>query len=272
MREYFRYVNSENTEVVFGSQKILANENDLRNYTRSYSDTNGIGNFKFGKVTKNLPIILVNCTSEEKNHLYETFLYDIERDVAGKIYIGDYYMNCFIYESKSSEYTSPSHINMTLKVVSEDGIWHKEESTLFLFDAEDDDSEDDYRGYDYGYDYGYGRPNANSEVVNDFGHDCSFKLIIYGPCENPTIAIGGHYYKVNKTLLANEHLIITSTYTDKTIFLTQNNGTQVNCFADRNKESYVFQKIPKGVNNVVWDSSFQFEVILIDERGEPAWK
>ena len=50
MREYFREVNSENTEVVFGSTKILANENDLRNYTRSYSDTNGIGNFKFGTI------------------------------------------------------------------------------------------------------------------------------------------------------------------------------------------------------------------------------
>ena len=68
---------------------------------------------------------------------------------------------------------------------------------------------------------------------------------------------------------ANEDLTIESTA--KKIFVTRNDGSVVNHFNDRNKQSYVFEKIPAGMNDVTWDGDFGFDIILMEERSEPKW-
>lgn len=96
-----------------------------------------------------------------------------------------------------------------------------------------------------------------------------FRLIIYGPCVNPVIYISNHAYQVNCSVESGEHLIIDSS--EKTIQLVSNHGIISNKFAQRNKESYIFQKIPAGSNNITWDGSFGFDITLFEERSEPRW-
>ena len=93
--------------------------------------------------------------------------------------------------------------------------------------------------------------------------------MIYGPCSNPAVYIAGHEYRVNCDVGENEYLTIDAT--TKRIYLTQNDGKEINVFNNRNRDSYIFEKIPPGNSTVSWDGDFSFDVILLEERSAPKW-
>ena len=66
----------------------------------------------------------------------------------------------------------------------------------------------------------------------------------------------------------NEFLTIDSVL--KTIVLTKRDGSTENCFNYRNKDSYIFEKIPSGTSNIS-SGNFNFEITLLEERSEPKW-
>ena len=68
---------------------------------------------------------------------------------------------------------------------------------------------------------------------------------------------------------SGEYLTIDSA--TKKIFLTAVDGTTANKFNNRNRDSYIFEKIQPGGNVVAWDGTFGFDVILLEERSEPKW-
>jgi carbamate kinase len=71
-------------------------------------------------------------------------------------------------------------------------------------------------------------------------------------------------------IASNEHVTIDST--TKTVILTKGNGEQVNLFNLRNKESYIFEKIPSGMSIVsASNDQIRFEITLLEERSEPKW-
>jgi phage-related protein len=94
-------------------------------------------------------------------------------------------------------------------------------------------------------------------------------MIINGACVDPAIYIGDHLYQVYCTVNEGEYLTIDST--SKTIILTANDGTQTNVFNSRNKDSYIFEKVKSGKNDVSWSGTFTFEIIILEERSEPKW-
>ena len=47
--------------------------------------------------------------------------------------------------------------------------------------------------------------------------------------------------------------------------------TTISKFSDRNRDDYIFEKIPSGSNDVSWDGAFGFDVTLLEERSEPKW-
>ena len=97
----------------------------------------------------------------------------------------------------------------------------------------------------------------------------NFKMNKYGAISNPEIIIAGHVYSVNKTVESNQYLTIDSV--EKTVTLTDSIGTTENCFNLRNKDSYVFEKIPAGISNVSTNGEFKFDITLLEERGVPKW-
>ena len=98
--------------------------------------------------------------------------------------------------------------------------------------------------------------------------ETNFRMVIYGACENPEVIIAGHKYQVNVSIAENEYLTIDSV--EKTIVLTHTDGTRENCFNSRNRDSYIFEKIPSGVSGVS-SGHFKFDVTLLEERSEPRW-
>lgn len=272
MLEQLKYTNHMNEVLEFGKGQLFINENDLRDFTWGITNKNDrISGFKKGIVSKTIPIIL-KCDSEEeglllKNKLFEVFEKDILAVKHGKIIIGDYYLKCFVTESKKTEYLNhKNYMKIKVKVSTDFPHWVRETQSTFNYGESVGGAYLDFIR-DFPYDYMsslIGKQLSNTNFV-----PTNFKINIYGACENPRITIAGHDYEIFKSVGANEYLTIDSV--NKTIVLTRTDGTIENCFHKRNKDSYIFEKIPMGVHNVSANSNFKFDIVLLEERGEPKW-
>lgn len=272
MIEQLKYINHMNEVLEFGQDKLFINKNDLRDFTWKITSKNDrISGFTKGIVTKTIPIIL-KCGSEKegitlRNKLFEIFEKDVLALKHGKLIIGDYYLKCYVTESKKSDYfLHKNYMKLTLKVSTDFPYWVKETSSTFNYGQSKVEGDLDFNR-DFPFDFMsslIGKKLSNTNFV-----PTNFKINIYGACENPRITIAGHDYEVKTSVGANEYLTIDSV--NKTIVLTHVDGTKENCFNKRNKDSYIFEKIPVGSFNVSSNNSFKFDVVLLEERGEPRW-
>lgn len=272
MLEQLKYINHMNEVLEFGKDKLFINKNDLRDFTWAITSKNDrISGFKKGIVTKTIPIILKCSSNEEgialKNKLFETFEKDILAVKHGKIIIGDYYLKCYVTESKKSEYLNHKNcMKVTVKVSTDFPYWVKETQSTFGYG---ETVSSPYLDFMRDFPYDYMSSLIGKQLKNTNFVPTNFKINIYGACENPRITIAGHDYEVFASVRANEYLTIDSV--NKTIILTHSDGTTENCFNKRNKNSYIFEKIPLGVHNVSTNGNFKFDVVLLEERGEPRW-
>lgn len=271
MLERLKYKNHVNEVIDFGVNGVYVNSNALHDYEwKITSQGNKITTLTYAVQTRKLPVIIM-CSSEEegiaiRNKLFETFEKDVLALQHGKIIIGNYYFKCYVTKSTKSDYQkNKRYMSLTLTLSSDYPYWVKESKKSFGVPGETSE------GLDYPFDFAfdYFTDVSKTELSNPNFVSSSFKLIIYGTCSNPTINIAGHTYQVNCDVGANEYLTIDSTA--KKIFVTKNDGTTTNQFNNRNKQSYIFEKIPAGKNVVIWDGDFGFDIILMEERSEPKW-
>lgn len=271
MIEKVTYVNHINESIEFGSEGIFVNSNDLRDFSWEVININKkISSFKKGITSKKLPVV-IKCDSEAdcvtmKNRLFEVCEKDVIARKCGRLYIGDYYLRCFVTGSTKSSYSSKDYLKVTLTLTTDFPYWIKETTIMFNGFETTLGKNMDFES-DFNYDY---TPNTlNQKLVNRNFVESNFRLVIYGVAENPEITISGHVYSVDVSIGKNEYLTIDSI--EKTIVLTKPDGSTVNFFNYRNKDSYVFQKIPAGELDVLASSSFNFGITLLEERGEPKW-
>jgi len=275
MLEKLQYKNHLNEVFEFGTNGIYVNENALHDYKWTVTKKNNrIAALDYSIVNRKLPVVIF-CDSEAegiaaKNRLLEVAEKDVLAMKHGRIIIGNYYFRCFITESTKKEYlVNKRYLKLTLTLTSDFPYWVKE--STYSFRAAGEAGTTGGQGLDFNFDYpvDYTSGLSNSALNNTGFVASNFKLIIYGVCNNPEIHIGGHTYQVNCSVGANEYLIVDSIA--KTITLVGSNGTATNKFKDRNRNSYIFEKIPAGHNAVTWDGEFGFDIILMEERSEPKW-
>lgn len=275
MRENFIYENHLGQRFVGQENGVFLNANELRDYSWSYDVINNrISRFYKGVTPRKLPLLVCRSTKEEadevRNRLLDVAEVDVEAMQPGKIYAGDYYTTGYITSSKKTDYRRHGRycwIDLTL--TSSNPSWNRE--TTHVFGGSQNAAQADRSGVDYPYDYAfdYSVSTANRQIVCDAVRGSKFKLRIYGEATNPAVTINGHAYKVNGMVRAGETLVIDSL--NKTIILTTASGTKVNWFNNRSRESYIFEPIPPGLNNVLYNGSFAFDLIVIEERSEPRW-
>jgi hypothetical protein len=272
MLERFTYTNNFGETLEFGKGYLFVNHNDLRDFAWSVTSKNDrISSFKKGIVSKTIPIIL-KCNNEDegialRNNLFEVFEKDVLANKHGKIHIGDYYLQCFITGSKKTEYLiHKSYMVVTLTVQTDFPDWVKETTTSHGINST---SEDEFLDFPYDFPYDFMSEFGKTNVNNTNLAPCNFVLTIFGTIVNPTLYIGGHKYSVDVAINDGEYLTINSI--DKTIVLTKINGEKVNCFNNRNKESYIFEKIQPGINDVTSVEEIHFNLTLLEERSEPKW-
>lgn len=272
MLEQLKYINHMNEVLEFGKGSLFVNSNDLRDFAWSITSKNDrISGFKKGIVSKSIPIILKCNTEKEgialKNRLFEVFEKDVLAVKHGKFIIGDYYLKCFVTESKKADYLiHESYLKVTVKVSTDFPYWIKETSSTFNYGGGVSGVDLDFKR-DFPYDYTSNL--LGKQLINTHFVAANFRINIYGACNEPRITIGGHDYEVFASIGANEYLTIDSV--NKTIILTHSDGTKENCFNLRNRDSYIFEKMQPGNLNVSASGSFKFDIVLLEERGEPKW-
>lgn len=277
MLENFIYENHLSQRFVGLENGVYINSNDLRDYKWSFDTINGrISRFYRKTTNRKLPLTVMCNTGDEavsaKNRLLEIAEADIEAMIPGKIIIGDYYTNGYITESSKSNYMVNRRyckINLTLTSENDDSMWYREEPHVFPPGSGTQEANGTGMDYPYEYSYDYAISQAVNSIVCESVRASAFRLKIYGQVTNPAVTISGHTYAVNGTVSEGETLLIDSI--TKKITLTTASGTKINWFDKRNRESYIFQPIPAGINSVSSNGSFGFDLTVIEKRSEPRW-
>lgn len=271
MLEQLKYKNHVNEVFEFGRDGIYVNIGGLHNYEWSATRKgNRISSLSRKAGTRKLPVVIF-CASEAegiaaRNRLMEVAEKDVLAMQPGKIIIGDYYFPCFVTKSEKDDYlNSKRYMKVNLTLTSDLGYWVKETTTNYF------PSDGGTGGLDYSCDYpvDFASSTSATQIINTSFVATNFRLIIYGPVTNPAVTISGHTYQVNCTVEENQYLTIDSN--TKKIFLTAQDGTVTNKFNDRSRDSYIFEKIPAGINALTWAGEFCFDVVLLEERSEPKW-
>ena len=272
MLEKFTYTNNLGETLEFGKDCLFVNENDLRDFAWDIINKNDrISGFKKGIVSKTIPII-IKCDYEAegvalRNRLFEVFEKDVIAKKHGKIHIGNYYLQCYITGTKKAQYlTNRNYMVVSATVRTDIPDWVKETTIERKMPSLDSTG---FLDYPYDYQFDFQNQFVNTSIINDGLVPSNFILKIEGFVNNPSLYIGGHKYSVNTTVNDGEILVIDSL--NKTIVLNKD-GVLVNCFKDRNKYSYIFEKIPTGVSTISSpDEQLKFSLTLFEERSEPKW-
>lgn len=274
MLDKMKYVNSKGESIEFGDG-IYANYSDVRDYEWEYvSKSNRITGFRRNISQKNIPLILVNASREElmatRDRLYQVIEYDVINATPGKLYIGNFYLECYLYAGKNTGYLAGRDMQTTLTLVTDRSVWIKESHYSYAARGQEIvDSEDAYMDYPYDHSYDYASAILAYTADNQGFSEADFKMTIMGPCNSPEITIAGHPYKVDTELSSGEMLVIDSAA--HKVYKIMVNGERVNQFHLRDRANTVFKKIPAGNNTVTWDGSFAFDLTLYEGRSEPRW-
>lgn len=271
-----RYVNSEGAEVILNKEPYKVLMSDLTDYDSVEVERNGkIACFTKEITERDLNIDTISnskeATQELCNKLNEVFEKDIYNDVAGKIYINDYYMRCFIKSCKKSKRGNGVIRSYEYTLITDYPFWIKETPYQYL-------PENPISGGDSiltegvmfpEFQFDFFRAKGDEILYNPSFADSNFILAIYGFVENPQIAIAGHPYRVETTIYEGERLVIDSlTHTVQKIGRL---GEITNLYNARDKHYSVFKKIPPGMNTFQWSGGFGVDITLFDERSEPKW-
>ena len=266
------YQNSIGEKVYFDrSPYYLLEETTLFDYEWQYETkrNNSVKNVKKTTSTPVLNILVKGKTKAEceKNatRLYEILDYDCVMGEPGKLYCGRYFLQCYFHKSEKAEEHSAAK-QLTFTLVTDLVNWVKETVTRY---RNRQVTGTDVYGLDYPYDYDHNFMSVSQTVNNTSFYPSDFILTIYGPCQEPMITIGDNIYMVHSDLKEGEYLLIDSR--NRKITKVENDGTRVNEFKNRDTDHYIFEKIKQGINPVSWEGNYNFDISILDERGEPKW-
>ena len=204
-----------------------------------------------------------------RNKLFEIAEKDILANKAGKFVINDYYLRGFVAGSTKSEYLyNKQYMKCNLLVQTDATGWIKE--TVYPFRLTKAAEGEKHLDFPYDMPFDYGNSLAIRTLNNPAFVAADFRLIIYGNALNPSIYVGDNVYSVDVEINSGEYLTIDSK--SKTIVLTKIDGQKVNCYNRRNREKYIFTKIPTG-NSIVTspNDGIAFDLVVLEERSEPKW-
>lgn len=273
MLDKFYYENNQGETLTFGENGIFANYNDLRDYEWTYSSGDDvIMNFRRGVTKKTLPAIFVGRSGQDCRTARNNAYVIVERDVLagkkGKLHVGEYYMNCWIYGISNTEYLKTERMmKSSFLVCTDEPVWRKETTFEFIPGHALTDYGVDFP-FDFPFDY-QNSPLASKNIKNDFIFGADFRITFYGEVESPSIKINDHTYGMTCSVETGERIVVDSL--TKTIKKYGVDNSSQNYFNYRYKQESIFEKIPYGMQKLAWNGQFGFDITLIDGRSEPKW-
>lgn len=199
--------------------------------------------------------------------LHEDFELDLQNNSPGRIWWGEWYLDCFVTSSSTAPIVNAGIAANELVIAAPYPFWIRPALRTFTMQAEQVQSDFLDYSFDYAYDY---TPDTAGAVTWATGSPFAseFFLRIYGAASNPQISVNGHVYGVNVSLASGEYLEIDSR---AGTVVKVSGANRANVFDYRNKASNLFQKMPGGSITVVWSGDFVFDLTLYQERSEPYW-
>ncbi len=253
----------KNIEALFSSE-IQINETNYQLDNRSE-----VNSFYFNSIQKDLEIQVYSKNKEELiNHLDYVFSNDRSLKKAGRLYVDDWYVNCYFIKSSPNYFRKFGIFETVTYTVLILSNWIKEDK--FDFDKNDDVSSTIGLKYPFSYPFSYSALKKERYVNNSHFAPAKAKIIFYGPVKNPKIEIGGYVYSVSTELLENERIEINPF--DKTVVKITEDGTAIDEMDNRYVKTSVFTEIQTGLNLFQQNDKFSCSVTMYYERGLPEWK
>lgn len=272
------YINHKNQKIDLGKSPYQMEVGDIFDFSYKYEGNNN----KITRIYKDITTLSTNVTidsktEEEFHHFANLFFEIIDADnianQRGKLYIGEYYVECNVISSNKTFWKETFRgMENAVKILIPYPYWCHELAKSFLKGniVNETGAKTGKLSYPYRYPYRYSMPQDVGFILNDHYAACDFKMIIYGPCTNPSILINGHLYEVTTTLYTGEYLVVDSR--NNTVIRYLNDRRTENLFNWRNKDHSLFEKIPSGHCSVLWNTdAFGFDIVLFQERSEPKW-
>lgn len=203
----------------------------------------------------------------------DAFEHDVINVSPGRIYFGDWYIDCFIKDKTTGiSGTWNNWTELQIGIYCPYPSWITECKRSFQKIINGSGESEEFLDYEHDYGYDYTMPYGG-DVIWQVDHyaPCEYEMIIYGPCVDPRVVINGHIYQVYATLDENDYLKINSRENSVVQYLV--NGTQRDLYDYRVKiTGSLFDPIKPGNVRVVWSGEFGFDLTLFCERSEPRWK
>lgn len=200
--------------------------------------------------------------------LHNDFENDMRRMTPGRLVWGDYYIDAYINGSAVENVSYWSWISNKIQILAPYPFWIKEEKVVLTTTSE---TTGGYLDYPYDYNYDYTAPEIGKKVVpSDSPFTSEFRMIIYGLAVNPRIVINGYPYILYATIPSGAYVIVDSK--QRTIMLYKRNGQKMNIFDFRNKSDSIFEKIPAGNLDIVWNATFGVDLTIFREKSEPEFE
>lgn len=270
-----KYVNHLGEELAFGANGLYINASELHDFSWDVLSVHDkISGFDRGIQTKSIPVRVL-CTSAENGIARKNALFEIpEKDVLtgknGTLYVNGYACDCFVIESKKERYNIVDwYMEVELTIVTDRPYWYIENTNEIEIDPT---WEPEVAGIDFAFDFPFGFGAIRyreTSVTNESFFDTKFRIVIRGKASSPSVFINDHEYNVDVDISEGDTLIIDSVI--QKVYIERAGGTQENAFDRRDRESYIFQSIPAGELTVMWDNTFDFDLVLVEQRSEPRW-
>ncbi len=255
----------------------LLDIDDLYTISRDYNQNNGkITSFQQKTARKSFDLDILSTKEitwkAAADELYQILETDIANETAGKLYVGEYYLPCYIYLAAPDRVNLRNpYVTCTFTLVSDQPTWLRSDRYSYLY-ANIGSVNERTKRYAYRYPYRYHARVGTRGLYNPLSAPAHFQFIVYGPVNNPAIMIGGYLYQVFVDLHENERLMIDySSERTRTIVKYTADGNSEDVFNKRNKEISIFKKINPGKQIVNWSGEFSFDLVLFDERSQPKW-
>lgn len=197
---------------------------------------------------------------------------DVANSTPGTLRVGGWSRRAYIVRCEPDTICRGYH-SAELTAVLLDGAWSRESTVSFVAAAK---VEGGWLDLPCDLPYDLGAPRPSSYVEASVWGESPCRLTVHGPCESPSVRIGGNLYSVDCTVPTEG--ILTVDGIAKTAVVTDGHGTETDVFASARRGtgkgggSYAFQPLPPGVSEVSWDGTFAFDLTVFEQEGEPPWE
>ena len=268
-----QYVSGTGSEILEldGADVFVGAAEDLRSRMWSYQ-LGYRGATSFSRPARTCKLNLTVLDKNDLDHMRHVFERDVLKHTYGTLVAyGEWETRVFVV-AQTPKKIAGRHVRCELEVVLADGIWRKAEKQSFYIASYGSSS---FLDVNYDLEYDLTKPTQSQEIKLSDWSSTPVKLGIYGYAANPYIMIGKNRYQVNITVPAGGRLEIDGI--KKTVVLIHENGDVVNVLdkakrgAGAGSQSYIFERVAEGAQQISWDNSFNFDLISYIEEAEPPW-